>query len=505
MGDDESLYEEIVSVFLDDSPKVLEQFCKAIAIGDFKAAGIAVHSLKSSAGAVGARSLQQLAASIEKAINAGESESAIAATRSLQDELAYTHLALSSQENSLKNRESFEALEDQHASQKGPLKGRDILLVEDDHTSRIAISRLLKLLGAEERNLRIVSSYHEALHEIRNSTHDLLIVDFFLEAGKSGLDVLHEVQNAGLQAPVIMLTGNEEEGTDLKVLQAGAADYIAKSELSLRLLERSIMYSLQRARRQFELLRIDQLERERNSLKDSIRGLEQVLGVVGHELRTPIAGIRMMLEAIASNEEMEKDQVGKYLNLTIAEVVRLSSLVNDLLEVTKLNSGLTKWQWGEVHFESVVQEALRATQALIAEKGLKLEVLIEPTNLTIHGDSSAIARAIQNLVTNSLKHTDQGSISIRVSERLVDGEGFVALTVTDTGRGIPPEKLVRLGQAFVLNAGVIGPNFVQGSGLGLAIVKGIIEAHGGELKFESTVGKGTTATALMKIDLDSPV
>ena len=109
-----------------------------------------------------------------------------------------------------------------------------------------------------------------------------------------------------------------------------------------------------------------------------------------------------------------------------------------------------------------------------------------------------------NLLTNASKHTSEGSVTVHVESRRRDDADWIELAIRDTGEGMPPEIVSKLGQAFALNSGVVGDSHVQGSGLGLAICKGIVAAHGGSISVDTRLGEGTTVTVLLRADLDAP-
>ena len=121
------------------------------------------------------------------------------------------------------------------------------------------------------------------------------------------------------------------------------------------------------------------------------------------------------------------------------------------------------------------------------------------------GDADALRRLMINLLSNAQKHTPTGRIHLAVRAYSDDSARWVALRVTDTGTGIDPEVVPRLGQAFALNSGPVGSDPASGTGLGLAICRGIAEAHGGGLRFSSMQGQGTTVTAVLRADLPGPV
>ena len=250
--------------------------------------------------------------------------------------------------------------------------------------------------------------------------------------------------------------------------------------------------------------RAEAAEGERAALRQAVSAMEGVLGVVGHELRTPLAGLRAMSEFLLTDGVVGSKDCEQMLGGINEEVVRMAETVNDLLEAARLNSGLAKWKWSQFGLKTVCEEAIDPIRPLVDEEQVRLECDV-PDGCEMRGDADAVRRLALNLLSNARKYTKQGSI--RVSARLVTegGERWTEITVADTGAGIPPEIRDRLGEAFALNAGMIGANHVNGTGLGLAICKGIAAAHGGCLSIRSNVGEGTTVVAKLRADLPGAV
>jgi len=247
--------------------------------------------------------------------------------------------------------------------------------------------------------------------------------------------------------------------------------------------------------------RADQLARESTGLRESVKSLEQVLGVVGHELRTPLAGIRAMSEFLLMDEVRQTEDFNRFLKAINEEVQRMSGSVADLLEVARLNSGCARWNWGQVDISAVMNEALDTVRPLVDPLRVQLRCEPQPCEAKMNGDAGAIRRLLVNLLSNACKHTEQGVISL--AARLVekDGQHCVVFLVRDTGRGMPPEIARRLGVAFALNSGVVGEQHVKGSGLGLAICRGIVAAHGGRISVETEEGRGTAISVIVRGDL----
>jgi PAS domain S-box-containing protein len=256
---------------------------------------------------------------------------------------------------------------------------------------------------------------------------------------------------------------------------------------------------------QSERKRADELQRERNGLRDAVRAMDQVLGVVGHELRTPLAGLRAMSEFLLDEEARQTEEWDRFLKNINEEVIRMSQTVNDLLEAARLNSGRATWNFGTVALRQICDDALTIVRPLVDESRVALSSMICPPDLCMTGDADALRRLILNLVSNARRYTKDGSIAVHASTRGGAAERWVEIRVTDTGAGIPPEIADRLGEPFALNSGAVGANYVSGTGLGLAICKAIAAAHGGTIRFESQAGAGTTVTVALRADLDEPV
>lgn len=251
--------------------------------------------------------------------------------------------------------------------------------------------------------------------------------------------------------------------------------------------------------------RVEAAEREQRNLQEAVKAMEQVLGVVGHELRTPLAGLRAMSEVLLDEDIRGTDEGTHFLQAINDEVIRMSAMVNNLLEAARITSGRAQWNWSKVSLEEVCRTVLATVRPLIDPRQVQLRCQIEPQNLSIQGDSDAIRRLILNLLDNARKHTTEGSIAIRVRELNDRTRRWVEIEIKDTGTGIAPEITGKLGQAFALNSGIVGSSHVKGSGLGLAICKGVAAAHGGALAIRSMPGKGTIVTVCLRADLDQPM
>jgi PAS domain S-box-containing protein len=256
-----------------------------------------------------------------------------------------------------------------------------------------------------------------------------------------------------------------------------------------------------------ERKRNEALQREQGSLRGAVSAMEQVLGVVGHELRTPLAGLRAMSEYLLTDGARGTEEATQFLAAMNQEVVRMGDTVDQLLEAARLNSGRAKWNWSEFPLRQVCEDALDTVRPLVDAARVRVACDVEPADVAMSGDAEAIRRLVLNLAGNSRKHTTDGEIRVDVraaADPGAVGARWVEIRVSDTGEGIAPEIVSRLGEAFALNSGIVGAQHVSGTGLGLAICKAIAAAHGGIVAIESTLGRGTTMTVRLRADLSGP-
>ncbi len=250
--------------------------------------------------------------------------------------------------------------------------------------------------------------------------------------------------------------------------------------------------------------RAEEIESERNSLRDAVEAMRKVLGVVGHELRTPLAALRAMTELaldVGASAPPTTEMMGAIHN----EIVRMAEMVNNMLDAARLQSGSAEWRWTEFSLRDVCEAALAVVRPLSAGDRVAIRLDLADAALRMKGDADAVRRLLINLMHNALKHTEEGSVTLRAALVREDDAAMIELEVRDTGRGIAPELLPHLGEAFALNSGAIGSDYVQGSGLGLAICRCIAAAHGGRIAVRSRPGEGTTILVRIAADRDEPV
>jgi signal transduction histidine kinase len=222
-----------------------------------------------------------------------------------------------------------------------------------------------------------------------------------------------------------------------------------------------------------------------------------------HELRTPLASItgfarlvqKRMEERVIpllpkegdGRTERAVNQIEENLQIILAEGQRLTSLINTLLDLEKIESGKMEWQFRSLSISEVVRQATSATAALFEVKRLSLVVELAENLPQVLGDQDKLMQVVINLISNAVKFTKAGRITIQARQ---DGEN-ITISVSDQGIGIAAADQPRLFEKFT-QVGDMLTEKPQGTGLGLAISKEIVERHGGKIWVESEEGKGST-------------
>jgi len=223
-------------------------------------------------------------------------------------------------------------------------------------------------------------------------------------------------------------------------------------------------------------------------LKELDRMKSDFVSNVSHDLRTPLANIKLYA-ALAQKGHHEKHQ--HYLATIESETERLEALIEDILDLSRLERGAVKLQIEPLPLAEIVQQVVGAYLATAQAKGIELTWQVPDGLPTLHADRNRLLLMLNNLLGNALQYTPRGG-SVRVEARASEWRSQPALhlTVCDTGIGIPADEQERIFERFY--RGRHTPASTTGTGLGLAIVKESMDLHGGEVVVESTVGRGST-------------
>ncbi len=228
--------------------------------------------------------------------------------------------------------------------------------------------------------------------------------------------------------------------------------------------------------------RLQEAERERQALDNERRDLT---AAISHDLRTPLSSMRAMVEAL-DDTVVEGEEVRRYYATMRREIDRLSRMIDDLFELAQLDAGALKLQRKATDVTEIAGEVVDALQAPARKKSISLSLSGE-RRLIATVDGARIERALANLVRNAIEHTPDGG-AVRVD--VAPAPGGVHVTVADSGDGIEAADLPHIWERFYRaeKSRNRRDSNGDGAGLGLAIVRGIVEAHGGTVRAESTRG-----------------
>lgn len=238
---------------------------------------------------------------------------------------------------------------------------------------------------------------------------------------------------------------------------------------------------------QLELMRRELIEsKEKAETSDKLKSA--FLANMSHEIRTPLNAIVGFSRIISESDNAEERR--EYYEIVDANNERLLQLINEILDLSQIESGIVEFTYGPVRLHTLCKE-IHDAHVFRCPQGVELRFDSPDEALSIHSDKNRIFQVFSNLIGNAFKFTTEGSVSYGYKQ---EGERVV-FYVKDTGLGIEPEKLGRVFQRFAkLN------NFAQGTGLGLSICKTIIERLGGEIAVSSEVGTGTTFTFWLPLE-----
>ena len=232
-------------------------------------------------------------------------------------------------------------------------------------------------------------------------------------------------------------------------------------------------------------------ERRLNEMKS------QFVASVSHELRAPVASIRLMADALEA-EKVTADTVREFHRLIAREGARLSTLVGNVLDHARIEQGRRVWKMEACDLAALTADTLHVMEPLAKEKNITLASNILPVEASV--DAGAIQQALVNLLDNAIKFSPAGS---KVETALaIDGSCW-RLSVHDQGPGIPKEEQSRIFERFYRLGDELRRE-TQGTGIGLSLVKAIAEAHGGKVLLESAVGKGSVFTLIGPISNTPP-
>jgi len=236
----------------------------------------------------------------------------------------------------------------------------------------------------------------------------------------------------------------------------------------------------------FQLLSKEEVEKTAKEVMkmDVLKG--EFMNIAAHELKTPLVPIISYMQMLLDDKRLTPDQKEK-IEISLASAKREVDLVSDILDISKLEAGSLKLELEKLNLVDLFHEIELSLEPVVKQKKLTFTMEYPDKLPIIDGDRRRLIQVVTNLVTNAVKFTEKGGITIKVKEQGKD----ILISVIDTGMGISKENVSKLFTKF-FQADTTERRKQGGTGLGLAISKGIVEGHGGKIWIDSVLGKGST-------------
>jgi len=360
---------------------------------------------------------------------------------------------------------------------------KHILLIEDNPGDADLV-RLRLVEAHSDVAVSCVNRLSAGLAAMVVETPAMVLLDLNLPDSR-GAETYRTVLKQAPGVPVVVLSGQDDEELAVDAVHQGVQDYLVKGNFDSKQLARAMRYAIERQGllTSLDISRLQQLKFKNDFLSH-----------VSHELRTPLACIHqfvsLILDGLAGHVLPEQRE---HLETVFRSVNQLRSMITELLEATRAESGKTTVELHCVVIGELVRQAAAMLRATAQAKGIGLEAGLDIRIPFVYADSNRIMQVLTNLMDNAIKFTPPGG-SVMAKAFLVDGDpDFVYVSVTDTGRGISPET-----KALIFERLYQDPNSSndsrKGLGLGLYIAKELVQLHGGRLWVDSQLSHGSTFT-----------
>ncbi len=372
-----------------------------------------------------------------------------------------------------------------------------LLVVDDIEANRDVLCRRLKRQGYTSAT---AENGRQALEMLRAEAFDLVLLDIMMPE-MDGFQALEQIKaDPNLQhIPVIMISALSELDSVVRCIEMGAEDYLPKP-FNPVLLRARIGASLEKKRAHDRETRLfEQLQANFKRLQELEKLRDDLTHMIIHDLRTPLSSVIMGMQTLDVVGDLNQDQ-REMMQIAVAGGETLLGMINDLLDVEKLESGTMQLDYAQLIPAELVAFAESQVASLAQNRELHLVCRIAADLPTFRGDENKLRRVLVNLLGNALKFTPSGG-TVTLEAHANTHENTIVFSVSDTGEGIPPEAFGRIFQKFGQVETRRGGRMMS-TGLGLTFCKLAVEAHGGHIGVESSPGKGSTFC--FSIPLESP-
>ncbi len=365
------------------------------------------------------------------------------------------------------------------------------ILIVDDVVSNVL---LLKILLTNEKFQVCTASNGKMCIEMAKSEHpDLILLDVMMPE-LNGFDtaVILKKDPDTQEIPIIFLTALNNPSDLVKGFQVGANDFLTKpfnkEELVMRVMHQIQLVAAKRI-----------IIRQNEELKRTISNRDKMYSVIAHDLRSPMASIRMVLNLAVNvvSPDIVGDEIFGLLDKANRESEETHDLLDNLLKWTKSQTGRLNVVYQDIDLDDIVPGAVDIFRMIAEMKKIDLKYIPAEEKLTVHGDNDMIKTIIRNFLSNAVKFTPEG----KGIEVFYKREGdFARICVRDHGVGIAPERVETI---FHKGETTYGTGGEEGSGLGLQLCQDFARKNGGDAQVESTIGEGSTFSFTVPLKKDA--
>jgi len=367
-----------------------------------------------------------------------------------------------------------------------------ILIIEFNSQNIMKIKAVLSKPSSVSYEVSWLQQEENVLRKVEEKAFDVIFLSYDLP-GSNGLEILSDLQYKDLQGPVIMMADKGDEEFGAQAIRQGAYEYVIREkgfEEGLPLIIHNALNAF-RAAKERERLQKEiaakniELEAANRKLKEIDRMKSDFVSNVAHEFRTPLTIIKGNVDMVVKGRigdvtSEQKEMLDGAMNVAN----RLARLVNDLLDISRIESGKTKLKKERLNINKIIEENIIAFDRMIKDKkqGLKKELAKDVPE--IDADIDKITQVFVNLLSNAVKYSPEGGA---ITVKTVNLEKEIMIEVSDTGEGMAQENIDKVFDKFTR----VTAEKKEGTGLGLPIAKDIVVLHKGRIWVKSELGKGS--------------